>query len=438
MIPACLAALGAAAFADNVVLTGDGRLSGTVRGIGEGGVVELASELSDKPVKLKASAVDKVEFQPEALPASSGGAIVELTNGDRLPVALGDMDGTRLAVNSIDMGSLAIPLKALKSLQVGVHPRRVIYSGPGDASEWTNVGQTAGWKLNDGALVANGSATAARQFDLPRQFTIKFTLKWEGNPNFQLTFADPLTAKADAMDRYVFQFNPGGFEIHREASKGKRMQTVIAPGRGAEQFYPHEVAVEIRVDRKAGRIGLFLNGEQEYAGIDSLPDTPTGSGMIISNMAPAGTNQQIRDIEVVEYDSSTARHRTEERGDPNMDSLISRDDDRWGGHLQSIRGGADGAVFLFKSDFQDQPQEISEKDVSTVFFAKPADAPADSAVNPFVLKLRGDGSLHVTSCRLEESGITVVHPLLGELKIARAGLAALEKSNPPAVKEAAK
>ncbi|HEX7261346.1 MAG TPA: hypothetical protein VF258_05985, partial [Luteolibacter sp.] len=48
--------------ADELSLTGDARLTGTVRSINEAGVVELASALSPDPVLLKAGAVTKVEF----------------------------------------------------------------------------------------------------------------------------------------------------------------------------------------------------------------------------------------------------------------------------------------------------------------------------------------------------------------------------------------
>ena len=429
----------AAAAADNVVLTEDSHMTGDVRAIDAAGIVEVASPLSTGPVLLNVDAVEKIEFAAPPAVRDFSAALLELVNGDLLPARLERMDESNLTVVTADAGPLTIPRAALKSLQLGVHKGRVLYSGPRSLAEWTEaIDGSKGWKLSDDGLLASGNAVAARDLDLPRQFTLKFTLKWQGNPNFQITFADPLTPKADAVDRYIMLFTPAGFEIRRESTKGKRLQPIMLPVRGAEQFYNHQVAVEIQVDRKTSRIHLLLNGEPESAGgIDPGLDPPTGGGVMISCMGPVGATQEIMNIEVAELDNSSARHHSEERGDPKTDSLISRDESRWGGRLTSIRNGPGGAMFSFKSDFQDQPLELSEGDVSTVFFAKPEAAVAEEKPDGrVVLKLAGEGALKVTSCRLDDGNFTVTHPLLGDLKIARKGVTALEKPKSQAAKEA--
>ena len=45
----------------------------------------------------------------------------------------------------------------------------------------------------------------------------------------------------------------------------------------------------------------------------------------------------------------------------------------------------------------------------------------------FSLRLRGDGSLHVSSCIFTGDAITARHPLLGALQINRGGVTALER-----------
>lgn len=414
--------------ADELSLTGDAKLSGTIRSIDESGVVELSSPLSPDPVLLKPGAVNKVVFSaPESGPVAPG-ALVEFINGDILPASVETLDDENLNVLTTDAGRLSIPRTTLKSLQLGVQQLKPIYSGPSSSEEWMHASDTGpSWRYLDKSLVANGPAKGSRTFETPLQFILKFTLKWQAGPNFQVYFADPLVPKRDAVDRYYMQFNAAGLEIKRESTKGKKFQTVILLPRTPDQFPANQVDVEIRVDRKSSRIHLHLNGEPETAGIDPTGEPPTGNGVTLVNSSPVGITQEIRSIALLDFDNSRARHRSEDRGDPTTDSLISRDEDRWGGRLLGIRKSKDGPIFSFKSDFQEEPLELMENDVSTLFFAKQGEKIEPPQDHPYVLRLRGDGSLRVASCVFSDGGITVKHPLLGDLKFARAGVTGLER-----------
>ncbi len=415
--------------ADDLTLAGDARLTGTVRSINEAGVVELDSALSPEPLRLTADAVEKVEFSaPESAP-NPPGTLIELINGDLLPATIESLDDKNLAVATADAGRMTIPRSALKSMQLGVRKRKVIYTGPTSLEEWTRDGEVSrNWSFANKSLVANGPARASRNFEAPQQFILKFTLKWQSSPNFQIFFADPLTPKVEAVDRYYLQFNSAGLEIKREASEGRRSPpSVMIPPVTPEQFPENQVDVEIRVDRKTSRLHLFLNGEPEGAGVDPVAKPPVGNGVTLVNNSPAGMTQEIRGIEVIEFDNTRTRHRAEDRGDSKSDSLISRDDERWGGRLTAIRQGPDGVLFSFKSDFQEEPLELAEEDVSTVFFAKPEPEAAPAQVHPFALRLRGEGSLRVSSCTFSGDAISARHPLLGTLKISRTGVLALER-----------
>ena len=421
--------------ADDLTLADEARLTGTVRSINEAGVVELTSVLSPEPILLKTGAVAKVQFSTATAELHPPGTLIELVNGDVLPAAIESMNAQNLTVVTADAGRLTIPRQALKSMQLGIHKRKVIYSGPRDLAEWNQDGEGAkSWTFGNKSLASNGPAQASKNFETPQQFILKFTLKWQANPGFKIYFADPLTPKVEAVDRYYLQFNSAGMEIKRESSQEPRYQTVILPSVSPEKYPANQVDVEIRVDRKASRLHLFLNGEAEGSGFDPLGKAPTGTGVSLHSSAAAGTSQEILGIEVAEFDNTGTRHRAEDRGDPKTDSMISRDDDRWSGHLTEIRPGPDGAVFAFKSDFQEQPLELSEADVSTIFFAKPQQEAAPGQAHPFTLRLRDDGSLRVSSCTFSDEAISAVHPLLGALKISRAGVTALERldANPKA------
>lgn len=417
--------------ADELSLTGDARLSGTVRSIDANGVVELASELSPQPVLLKPDAVEKISFGKAGTQADDPGAMIELVNGDVIPARIESFDGKVLQATTPDAGALAIPRASMKSMQLGVHRQKVIYSGPKALEEWTSDSDGAkNWRFEKGVLTATGPAIAVRKVAVPPRFILKFRLKWQTSPNFTVYFADPLTSGVDQPDRYFLQFNASGIEVKRESETGRKPQTVILLNRSPDEFPSNEIAVEIRVDRTTSRLHLLLNGEPEAAGVDPVSSPPMGTGFVFASNSPGGNNQEIRGIEILDFDNTRERHRTEDRGDTATDSLISREDDRWGGDLTSIANGADGKVLTFRSDFQEEPLELLESDVSTVFFAKPeSEAPPEKQV-PWILKLKGDGSLHVTSCSFSETSVNAAHPLLGDLEIKRAGVTALERIRP--------
>jgi hypothetical protein len=417
----------APAHADKITLAADARLTGTVRSINEDGIVELSSELSPDPLLLKPGAVEKVEFStPESSPKPPG-TLIELANGDLLPATVENLDGDNLNIITENAGRLTIPRAAIQSIQLGVYKRKSIYSGPKNDNEWSKgIEESKQWKFSNGALIADGQAFATRTFNTPEQFILKFALKWKANPNIQIYFADPLLPKAEAVDRYYMQFNGAGLEIKRESSTGKRFQTVILLARTPDQFPNKKVAVEIRVDRKASRIHLLLDGEPEGAGVDPVAAAPTGNGASLINGGSSGSPQEIRDIEILELDNVRTRHRSEDRGDAKTDSLISRDEDRWSGRLISISKGAEGMVYSFKSDFQDRPLELTEADVSTIFFAQTDKVATPQNDHSFALRLNNEGSLQVSSCAFSPESVTAQHPLLGLLKISRAGIVAME------------
>jgi hypothetical protein len=435
MVIACTAS--GMALADEIALTGRDKLSGTIRSIDGSGVVELATPISPDTIFLKAGSVEKVQFSSPVEGRSTPGAMVGLVNGDLIPASIESLDDKSLTIATQDAGRLVLPRETLKTLQLGIQKRKVIYSGPKSMEEWAGDSDGArNWKFENNALVASGPAFVSKSFETPQQFVVRFTLKWEGNPNFQIYFADPLKPRGEVSDRYYMQFNGAGIELKRESSKGNRYTTVVLlSNRTPDVFADNKVDVEIRVNRKASRLHILLNGEPEGAGIDPISGAPSGKGVSLVSNSASGSEQEIRGLEILEFDDARIRHRSEDRGNPKTDSLISRDDDRWGGHLQAIKQTNEGLVFSFKSDFQDEPLELLDSDVSTVFFAN-SDGTGDAGVaNPFILRLQDHGSLRVTSCSFNETIVKAVHPLLGELSIQRSGIVALERPDAKPRKE---
>ncbi len=423
-----LAGAPSASRADEVSLAGDSRLTGSIRSINGDGVVELLSDLAPEPVMLKSASIRKVTFDSPGERNELPEGIVELSNGDLLPARIKTFDGTVLNVVTTDAGPLDIRKEWAKSIQLGVQRQKAIYSGPRDLEEWTKgVEGGTNWRFKDGVLSTSGPAVAMRKIEVPSRFVFKFKLKWKLNPNFTVYFADPLAQKSDKVDRYYLKFDSTGMEVKREDSSGQKIQTVILLTRDPDEFSGGQVEVELRVDRKNSRIHLLLDGSPEASGVDPQPDPPSASGFAFVSSTPAGSSQEISGIQLLDFDDSRERHHAEDRGDLKLDSIISRDEERYGGRLTGIRQSKDGGVLTFKSDFQEEPLELLESDVSTIFLAKPDSGIVPEPDGSWLLKLTGGGSLHVSSCMFSGNEVKVVHPLLGAMSILRSGVVALEQ-----------
>jgi len=419
--------------ADEVVLSGGARLTGAVRSLSEAGVVELASELAPEPVRLEPGAVTQIDFSAKGAGPPPPAAVVEMINGDRLPATLEALDDRQLTVVSPEAGRLEIPRAAVKSLRFGVRSHQAVYAGPRALDEWTHgEGEAKNWVFEHGSLIASGPATACQALTLPEQFILRLTLKWQAKqtPSFQVFFADPLKPKGEACDRYYLLFGGAGVELKREASQGKRFHTLAQLNRLPSQYPDHQLQLELRVDRKGSRLQLLLNGEPEGEFLDPLPAAPQGSGVTLASTAPNGNTLEIRDLEILELDDPRGRPHPAERGDPQADSLLSREDDRWGGQLLDLRQTGDGPVFRFQARAPADLLEIPVADVATVFFAAKDAAPSAAAAHPFVLRLRWDGALRVGSCQFNEDVGVASHPLLGRLSLRREGIVSLERLPP--------
>ncbi len=414
-------------YTDEVVQSDGSHVSGVIQAIHENGTIELRSPLAMEPLVLKAKTVKRVRFAEALADSNALSVMLRLRNGDQFLANVESLSDDDLQVSSPSLGHLTIPRKVLESIQFGIREKKVIYAGPSPADEWApKIGSAGAWKLVKGALTANGAAVACKPFEAPQQFGVKFTLRWQSDPAFQLYFADPLTPKVERVDRYYLQFNSAGFEIKRESSKGKHFQSVMMSPRGSDQFPKNRVDAEIRVDRKASRLDLFLDGVLEVSGVDPVQDAPTGGGLLLLSAADAGSVQEVFGIQLFEPGQGSISNPLEDEVDSQSDRLLSRDEEIWSGRLGATRLENGGLAYSLKSDSGEEVIEFTESDLAKVFFARP-DHDVESSSKILVrVKLHEHERLGLASIVLSDGHVTAVHPLLGVLKFEQAAISELD------------
>lgn len=424
--------ISASAMAAEVSLQGDGRLTGDVKSMDADGTIELSSTLSKEPLRIRGDRTLSLEFGSDGKDFQTTGQKLQLINGDILPVRIGLLEDGLLQVESEDLGTLSISSDLVSTIQLGIFPQRLIYSGPSDFKGWKrDKANPESWTIKDGEFVAKGNGTISRDAELPEKFTLKFSFAWKNYPFLKVGFAEPQDTGNGPVNRYMFQFVGTALGITRESTENEGNVPIVSMNRMSERLQDSRMEIEIRVDRERGQLQLYVDGELEGRYIDPVGSIPSGSGISISSRAASGGIQRIGKIKVSEWDDRADRHRTEERGEGNSDSLIGRHGERLGGKLIGIRKDRDESVFLFKSDFQKEILELPEKEVSTVFVGGGDVKEKNSVMDGFILSLRGGGQMSVSSCQFGTDTVTAKHPLLGEIRIEREGITSLVRKTAP-------
>ncbi len=422
---ACLLPLQARA--DDVILTEGSRLSGTVTAMGDDGRISLSSDLAFEPFQVKSDRIQRVIFDSgKPGPADESDAMVILANGDQFPCELQDIGPTTLHVSTSFAGPLEIARDRVKTVQLGVRPRKIIYKGPDSADGWA---VRSNWRCERRSFIADGGGSIARAFDVPASFALKFHVSWRNTPNLHVFFADDSMEPSARADRYELTFDgSSGFSLKRQlegAIKEMQMPTIR---RDPSEYADSQVDIELLVDRKIKPpcIHLLINGQEEGKFSDPAKIAPNGKGIMFLSKIGSDDQMTVDNIEVREWDPAAVRHGSEPRGDEAKDGVIMRSSDRSTGNILGMVSGKAGPSILYKSPHYEEPSELPTADVSTLFFAKAAAALPDAKV-PWQLGLRGRGVLGVSSAVFSGDFLVAEHPLLGKLEIRRETIGRLER-----------
>jgi hypothetical protein len=396
----------------------------------------LSTPLAPEAVALRGDSVKKVQFSVDKGPSGEAVCQVTLSNGDVLTGVIGLIDDKQVTLSSSVVGPLVIPRGMVSALRIGVTLPNMLFNGPTGLGGWKRDQASADqWSFDQGAMRVQGAGGISRAFDLPQQFIVRFKLAWDDNPNLKFSFASPAKPEDGPMDRYFLQFNAAGVGLRREAADGsKRYQLLGTLNRLPQEFPGKRLTVELRVDRAAKTMELFLNGEPEGVFKDPMAQAPTGGGIAFESMAEKGQGLNISEIQIADWNSKDNLRPLDDRGDKTKDALIAIEAERFSGRLVGTKQGPDGLLYIFKSAFQENALEVPEIEVATIFLAESDEGPVAGAPGPLCLRFQGGGSLRVSDCSFSEHEVVATHPLLGPLKLQRDRVTAFERmaENPKA------
>ncbi len=413
---------------------GTSRITGQVTSISEEGNVEIHSALAPQPIVIHAAAIDLIELTHDQKPSDAPDALIELINGDVIAASIESMDAQGVTVNSPHFGHLEFSREFVAAIRNRHQTPRLIYHGPKDESEWTSEQDESGeWRIEDRRLLFAGHAQTARHFELPKSFTLKFTLVWQEDtmPNFRITLADPLDQKRNPVDRYGFSLRETGMEITRESSDGKKFHSLVKITASQLPLDHRRLEIDWRVDRLTGQMVLQVQKTLVKEFTDPVPNIPKGDGLRIMCIPEQGSFHEVRDIKIYGHGELTASATAAGPANPPADVLVSREHDHWVGKLDSISTQNGELTYFFTTSEEQLQMEISEKDLSMVRLSSPQKS-ADTAIAPnFQLSLVHGGRLTVESCHGQEEKLTAKHSLMGALTFPAEGVLSIKRMPTP-------
>jgi hypothetical protein len=417
--------LAIAAANDQVTLSDGGLLRGSVSDLSAAGAVTLSPEIATGKVVIPREALNNIRFaQSEAEPESHS-SMVGLRNGDSLPCEVLDLDGSQVRIRTWYSGEHALPRAAVASVFLGVRPQRSIYVGPDDLPNWT---ETSGWRFEENSLIANERGTIRRDLKLPENYILRFRLAWEGTPNFIVDFAEVPGKQKPSDDRYRFAVNAGGVDLKRGRPGNRWTPPLFTSGPMPAMMAAGEAEFEFRVDRKRREVHIFIDGRWAKRAIDaSSPALPTGTGISIQCLGNNQGPQQVKMLEVLEWDAMTQRNQNEGPGAGPNDSAIDSEGQRFSGHIREINKAG---VVMENPHSDGGVMTIPLTEVSTLYLAGPEAKPADPQT--MTLNLRTAGQLSVMESHFVDKFLVCEHPMLGALRVDRRALDSLYTSLTPA------
>lgn len=412
--------------AEEVWLNDNDRASGHIVTLNSQGITHVQSPLTSEPIRLHSSAIRKIDFATTR-EDSSQDMQLDFADGGSLFCTVKDADATHLNLTSPVLGAMRLPRAALRALNFGVAPMRPIYQSKDTVADWQT---DRGWEIQKDALCVRGAGQISRAVKLPATYQMRCTVSWRESVNLRMFVASNTGNDNPSMlNRYYVHLHPGGLDVRRQSAEGDRRYTPLySSNRNPEEFRDNKCEISLRFDRQSSTLYLYLNGQLEARISD--PITPPLEGKRIGFEAFDGdSGVRVTDIEVREWDATSERYRTAERGNDQLDALIDSQGQRWSGQLTGMSTKDNALKLNFKASDQATPLTPTSKQVATLFFTK-AEA-GDANHKQWKLQLLDGSTLFAANCEITEQRINFTHPTLGNVSLPRQAMLAIERMPAP-------
>jgi hypothetical protein len=399
-----------------------------------GGLIELQTPHSESPLKIVNEDLIRLNFSganaeskaTEELPKNSQELF--LRNGDSIPGEVVGLTSTHLSFQTWFTGLLEIPREQIDSVFFGVTPQRNVFRGPVGIEGWSQ-GNNGRWRYEDGTLTSRDKGFIGRDLQLPKNFIFSTEISWESSPNIRIHLCteDPEPQDDGTSNSYLLNLNSGGIQVKRvmpAGARGPKFQTLITSSQNLQNMSSKSCQIELRVDRTTKILQLYLDGEKLGQGVDPT-ESPEGSSLLLESLSSGSSDNNVSNIMVHEWDTTTQLLRREPRAEDELDTLSVDDGDRFSGKIISYDPTLPTKPFTVKTPLSPDPISIPLENCAVMYFTKGENS--RKSTGQYNLALRTGGKLTLSGIQLGAEKLKANHPWLGKLEIDRRVMQSISK-----------
>lgn len=343
-----LAAVCGAAWADTPEPAGDvlqfidgSSLHGQLDSVRAPQGIAWSSPAAEGPMRFLPNQIDLIRFSHARTMSLTPSCHLSFANGDDLFGSISRLDSDHLDFHTWFGGTMSIPRASLRAITFLSKNYSIVYEGPYDSSGWVIGNNSAqGWNFRDGAFIANGPGTLARDFSLTNSTTIEFDLSWSGLAQLLVdVYSDALDHLEYNGGSYVFEFTPRQINFRHVQNGGipQNYSAVPLP----ELTRREKMHVTIQCNREDSSVTVFINNVLARKWKDESKFHSTGTGLLFHAENVAGATIKLSNLKVSQWEG--AYEPDTSIGGANSDGVHFVNHDRAGGKIVGI---ADGKVRL--------------------------------------------------------------------------------------------
>jgi len=438
------------------------QLSGRFTGFTVDGSILMESADLKQPAEFRTGSVRHLVLRGgEQQAAEESLSHLGLTNGDRIPGRIIDIDDTHITIESKFADTLRIPKSHVSLVATNPLGGRVHYFGPFAADGWNilrvKTAEAGGttkadepWEFSAGAWFWKGKresrstahmAALARADGMSDRSVLRFRMDWKDRLALSIAFhADFTTGPADPQGNdprrvpdletnspttaifgncYVLQIHSSHMMLYRSVwnpDTGPRFDRIQINSSYMRLNEDRSALIEIRSNRNTGYISLFINDEfvsqwTEPTGTGNDDEGYAGKGNGFGFLChQGGTALRISEVMVCDWNGMPDSARSMELDDKDA-ILLTNGTDRFAG---KILGFGENRSIRFETrhgTIQIPIDEISEIRLARSGLAKsePDDSP--------VLHLGPIGRYTARSISGDRNLLKLQHPILGPIEL---------------------
>lgn len=392
---------------DELTFFNGNTLGGDLMSIDEKGVVWNHSDVIE-PIRFAPKNLKQISLVVESEKEKELSTLprIELTNGDAIRGELVRLGPEVLEIRSPAVGEVSVQRNMIRRIDHKLGDG-LLYLGPKEG-DWAlknhRGGDKTGWRLIDGALIAeSGNVSASMEpADLPDQITFHLDVEWRGNFNMNVGFWG-MDSDNPTYNTYSLSLQEHYVRIHRNFQKNghsnitqQQLQPPLTKGRAT---------ISLHLDATRKNMVLFID-ERMVGQWRDAADFPL-RGNMFSLYNQSNSPIRISNIRIETWDGKLQASSSER--EDSLDEILTVSGDRLTGTVNRIEKGA----LIFQSEFAELKVPLDR--LQTMHFAKDAQQEPDLIESALQVHSVNDDRITLDLLKMKEGVLTGRSTAAGEI-----------------------